>query len=184
MLLQGNPFCRRHARICIAISGGEFQQNQALPDLENRSPSLADYVGDVLEPKVLDLLLRLRRPGSNDQVTAEPLRAYHPNSPATGSRRWDRTWKLFDHTGIITRVSVEVDETRDPEVALRVGSHLVATGVPPWIERRRQGLPSLSAEEDARSRAAFYSSLWDPAVPRVLGEVRDMARQAPGYPVS
>jgi hypothetical protein len=177
-VLEGRAFCRRHARIIASASAGEFQMGQALPDIDNRSPSLADYVGDALESRILELLQSLCRPGTNDQVAAEPLRAVHPTNG--GARRWDRSWKMFDHTGVIVQVAVEVDESRDPEVAVKVGRNLVGQGVPPWIARRRQGLPPPLPPQDAAERERFYASLWEAAPPRVIAEV-EQSRSAVGY---
>jgi len=168
VIVGSRPYCRRHARITAAAASGEFQAVPLLPDLDNRSPSLADYVGDALEPRVLEILNRLRRPGSNDQVVAEPLGVVHPTS---GGRRWDRTWKLYDHTGVHAKVSVEVEESRDPEVSVRVGTHVVSRGVPPWIERRRQGLAPLGVPADNDLRERFYSALWRPVLPALLAEL-------------
>jgi hypothetical protein len=177
VVVEGRVFCRRHARLVAAV-GGQFQMAQALPDLDNRSPSLADYVGDALEPRVLELLWGLCRPGSNDQVAAEPLRVVHPM--AGGTRHWDRTWKIFDHTGVIVQVAVEVHEGHDPEVDIKVGRTLVGRAIPPWIDRRRQGLPPLSPDEDAAERRRFYDGLWEGAPPRILFEV-EQSRNVMGY---
>ena len=183
MLVHGRPACRRHARMLAAVLADEFQSDRALPDLENRSPSLADYVGDALEPRVLALLENLRRPGSNDQVAAEPLHIYHPiaHPTAAGSRWWERTWKLFDHTGVLVKVSVEVDESRDIEVWVRVGRNLISHAVPPWIERRILGLPPLSGEEDRAARERFYVALWEPAVQPILTELGESLGSPHGY---
>jgi len=178
LVVEGRVFCRRHARLFAAV-GGEFQMVQALPDLDNRSPSLADYVGDVLEPRVLELLWGLCRPGTNDQVAAEPLRVVHPT--AGGARRWVRTWKMFDHTGVIVQVGVEVDEGRDPEVDIKVGRNLVGQAIPPWIDRRRQGLPALPPDEDAAERQRFYDGLWAGAPPQIIAEV-EQSRNVLRYP--
>jgi hypothetical protein len=178
LLVDGRAFCRRHARLITAASADEFQMGQALPDLDNRSPSLADYVGDALEPRVLQLLESLCRPGTNDQVTAEPLRVVHPTSG--GARRWVRGWKLFDHTGITVQVAVEADESRDPEVCVKVGRSQVGQGVPPWIVRRRQVVPPLPPAEDAAERERFYASLWEAGPARVFTEV-ELSRSAVGY---
>jgi hypothetical protein len=177
-LVEARPYCRRHARLVTSVMAGEFQMMQALPDLDNRSPSLADYIGDALEPRVLELLWGLCRPGTNDQVASEPLRVVHPIGG--GAPRWDRSWKIFDHTGVIVQVTVEVDEGRDPEVDVKVGRHVVGQGVPPWIERHRQALPSLDPAQDAREREAFYAAIWAGAPPRIITEV-EQSRELPGY---
>jgi len=176
--LEGRAFCRRHARLFTSAGAGEFQMGQALPDLDNRSPSLADFVGDALEPRVLQFLWSLCRPGTNDQVGSEPLRVVHPTGG--GARRWDRTWKIYDHTGVIVQVTVEADEGRDPEVDLKVGRNTVGKGVPPWIARRRQGLPALGAAADAEDREHFYASLWQAAPAQIVLEV-EQSRNAIGY---
>ncbi len=172
-------YCRRHCRISATCADDEFQTAQSLPDLDNRSPSLADYVGAVLEPRVLELLNQLRRPGTGDMVSAEPVHAIHPT--AGGARRWDRTWKLYDHTGVHANVSVEVDESCDPEVWVRVGRNVVAQGVPPWIERRQHGLPPLTGAEDAEARERFYNALWAPVAGRILAELEGNRDLTPHY---
>jgi hypothetical protein len=179
VVIEGRAFCRRHARLYASAATGEFQMGQALPDLDNRSPSLADYVGDALEPRVLELLWGLCRPGTNDQVAAEPLHVVHPSTG--GARRWDRSWKMYDHTGVIVQVAVEVDESRDPEVDVKVGRNLVGRGIPPWIERRRRGIAPLSPAADAAEREGFYASIWAGAPPRVIVEV-EQSRNVLGYP--
>jgi hypothetical protein len=176
--MEGRAFCRRHARLYASAGAGEFQMGQSLPDLDNRSPSLADYVGDALEPRVLQFLWSLCRPGTNDQVGSEPLQVVHP--AGGGSRRWDRTWKIYDHTGVIVQVTVEADETRDPEVDVKVGTNTVGQGVPPWIARRRQGLLPLGAAADAEERVLFYASLWQAAPAQIVLEVAQ-SRSAIGY---
>ena len=176
--MEGRAFCRRHARSFGATGGGEFQIGQALPDLDNRSPSLADYIGDALEPRVLQFLWSLCRPGTNDQVGSEPLRVVHPTGG--GSRRWDRTWKIYDHTGVIVQVMVEADESRDPAVDLKVGRNTVGEAVPPWIARRRQGLPALAPGADAEERECFYAALWQAAPTQIILEV-EQSRSAIGY---
>ena len=179
VVVGARAFCRRHSRISLTGPGDEFQTEQALPDLDNRSPSLADYVGDALEPRIRELLSQLCRPGTGDTVSAEPVHVIHPTTG--GARRWDRTWKLYDHTGVHANISVEVDESRDPEVWVRVGRNVVSQAVPPWIERRRHALPPLSGAEDAEARQQFYDALWEPVAPRILAELDSNRDLAPRY---
>ena len=79
---------------------------------------------------------------------------------------------MFDHTGVIVQVAVEVDESRDPEVDIKVGRGLVAQGMPPWIARRRQRMAPLPPAEDAAERESFYAALWEDAPARIIEEVR------------
>ena len=160
------------------LSAAEFQMAQALPDLDNRSPSLADYVGDVLEPRVLELLWGLCRPGTNDQVAAEPLRVVHPMAGG-GARRWDRTWKIYDHTGVIVQVAVEVHEGRDPEVDIKVGRTLVGRGVPPGSTAAVRGCPRCPRARMPPSVSASTTRLWEGAPAQIMAEVeqsRNMVR--------
>lgn len=168
VVLNGAPFCRRHGRLSSGVD--EFQTETLRPDINNRSPSLVDFVADALEPRVVAQLQSLCRPGSNDQVAEERLRWVRPQGG--GARRWDRGWKVYDHTGVIVKVTIEVDEGSDPEVGVRVGLITVAQAIPPWIDRRRRGLPALPADEDARVRESFYSGLWMAALPYIEEEVR------------
>lgn len=179
VLMTAHVLCRRHSRLFAVAAGDEFQPNQAFPDLDNRSPSLADFIGDALEPRVLELLRGLCRPGSNEQVAAESLQVIHP--AGGGARRWDRTWKLYDHTGVMVKVAVEVDESRDPEVDVKVGRHVVGRGVPPWIARRHEGLPATAPSEDAIERERFYAMLLADVAPQVIAEV-EQSRSPLGYP--
>jgi hypothetical protein len=180
VIVNGRALCRRHARTLTATSGNtEFNTDSPIPDLDNRSPSLADYVGDALEPRVVALLEGLCRPGSNDRVGAEPVRPVHP--AGGGARYWGRTWKLYDHTGVQTSISVEVDEEHDPEVWVRVGGNVVAQGIPPWIDRRRNGLPELSDAEDAEARERFYAALWEAVTQRVTMDLESARSFDPGY---
>ena len=177
VVMAGRAFCRRHARIFGAVGGGEFQMGQALPDLDNRSPSLADYVGDALEPRVLQFLWSLCRPGTNDQVASEPLRVVHPTGG--GSRRWDRTWKIYDHTGVIVQVTVEADRVATRRSTSRSGGT-------PSARRSRPGSPAdsrvspLAAGADAEERERFYASLWQAAPAQIVLEV-EQSRSAIGY---
>ncbi len=179
VVVGARAYCRRHCRISATSPDDEFQTAQSLPDLDNRSPSLADHVGGVLEPRILALLNQLRRPGTGDMVSAEPVHVIHPTTG--GARRWDRTWKLYDHTGVHANISVEVDESCDPEVWVRVGRNVVSQGVPPWIERRQHGLPPLSGAEDAEAREHFYNALWEPVARRILAELEGNRDLTPRY---
>jgi hypothetical protein len=170
VMVDGRSFCRRHAHTLTATaSNTEFDTDSPVPDLDNRSPSLANYVGDALQPRIITLLESLRRPRSHDQVAGEPVRAFHPSGG--GARHWVRTWKLYDHTGVHVSISVEVEEEHDPEVWVRVGRNIVSQAVPPWIDRRRQGLPELGEADDAAAREQFYAGLWEPVAERVTADL-------------
>lgn len=167
-MMNGAPYCRRHARLHGAIPAGSFLADRGLPDVDNRAPSLVNWIGDALDPSLMALLESLRRPGTADEVGTEPV---HHVRPADGRLRWDRAWKLFDHTGILAKVTVEIEEARDPEVDVRVGRQLVVSTVPPWIARRRRGEPALDEAADHAEREQFYRDIYEKIVPLVVSEV-------------
>jgi hypothetical protein len=77
-------------------------------------------------------------------------------------------------------VTVEADESRDPEVDLKVGRNTVVQAIPPWIARRLQGLPALAVDADAQERELFYNALWQAAPGQIVLEVQQ-SRSALGY---
>ena len=89
-------------------------------------------------------------------VVTDPVRLIL--TPGGHTRRWAKTWKLADHRGVINRVSVEVDESEDPQVAARVDMELIGSGVPPWIEHRLRG-ETVDATTAERERRGFAGSM-------------------------
>lgn len=166
-LSTGRPLCRRHTRQ-VHLCGDEFSTGRCQPDLDNRAPSLADYVGDRVEVELLNALERLSAPSRGEAVVAEPLRMARL---ADGGRRWERNWKIYDHTGVILRVAVGVDERADPVVEVRVDNNLVGHGIPPWISRRAQTAPELTDQEDEARRRDFYELLIASAWPAMLTDL-------------
>jgi hypothetical protein len=69
--------------------------------------------------------------------------------------RWERSWRLVDHTGVIVKITCVVTDDDDAVVRVRVGSDEVVRAVPPWIERRRRGLQT-TEEVDSSQRRIFY----------------------------
>jgi len=134
-----------------AVAGGDFVEG--LPDVDNRAPSLVGWVSAELDQSVRLALLRLATPST--RLVVDPVRL--AVSPALG-RRWQRSWKLVDHSGVLNRVTIEVDESDDADVRARVDHKMIGHSVPPWIERRRQGL-DVTAEVDAEQRRGFRDAL-------------------------
>lgn len=148
----GIVYCRRHAGTIAAI--GYFEHPTGLPDLDNRSPSLVNWVARDLDAFVAATLVQSAGPG--ETFVREPVVSTHVDR--SGFRRYERAWKLVDHTGLRLAVAVFVAAEDDVTVRVRVGPGVVAEGVPPWIERRSQGL-EVSAEVDRTQRALFYGFL-------------------------
>lgn len=140
-------YCRRHASTVEALEGNEAVAG--MPDLDNRAPSLAGWMGRELDRPVRDLLTRMAPVGAT--VVTDPVRLIL--TPGGSTRRWAKTWKLVDHASVVNRVAVEVDEGDDTQVSARVDSELIGRGVPPWIERRAAGLrPSAAVDGSERRR--------------------------------
>jgi len=94
----------------------------------------------------------------------------------SGGRRWSQGWKLFDNTGPLLRIGVEVDEKRDPECGVRLNSRVVLRFVPPWIRERSAAAP-FPAEEEAERRRVFFETLMEQHVrPAVVAEERWVRR--------
>jgi hypothetical protein len=101
-------------------------------------------------------VLRQVSPHGGAVLVADPVRALPARDRAM--RRWQRAWKLVDHSGALKSVAIEVDESDDSVVMAHVDTELIGQGVPPWIERRRQGV-SVSALVDAEQRRAFSDAI-------------------------
>jgi hypothetical protein len=151
VMAMGRSYCRRHASTVEAVAGGDFVEG--LPDIDNRAPSLVGWVSGELDQSVRLALLRLATPASH--LVVDPVRLIPV--PVAG-RRWQRSWKLVDHQGILNRVTIEVDESDDSDVRARVDMKMIGHGVPPWIERRRQGV-EVTAEVDQEQRRAFREGM-------------------------
>lgn len=155
MVVDGKHLCRRHARLVRALRPEELRGEIAPPDVGNRSPALVAYVGEQLDSRIRGLLEEMRRPERGETVSAEPLMLV-TLPPAI--RRWNLSWTLYDNTGMTLRVGIDVEEGQDTELALRVNSRVIARCVPPWILRRKAGLP-LTGADDPADREAFYDGL-------------------------
>lgn len=152
-IVGGVVYCRRHAGVIRALSG---QSQAVMPDLENRAPSLVNWVGRDVEQVIQDIVTGYRAELGTDQLIADPVHLVFLGPER--ARVWERSWKLVDHTGWSLRVALEVDELRDTEVAVRVGRNVVARMTPPWIVARMRG-EVLAPEVDAAHRADFYRGI-------------------------
>ncbi len=159
----GIVYCRRHAGTIAAI--GYFEHPAGMPDIDNRAPSLVNWVARDLDPFLAATLVQVAGPG--ETFVREPV--VSTLTDRGGARRYERAWKLVDHTGVRLTVAVFVYGEDDVTVRVRVGSTVVAEGVPPWIERRRRGM-EVSAEVDRTQRALFYGFLQKHLLAAVRGQ--------------
>jgi hypothetical protein len=151
-MVGGTVYCRRHAGVVGALSHGEG----SMPDLENRAPSLVNWVSRDLEDVIQEIVNGYRAELGSDRLIADPVRLNFVGPERL--RIWERSWKLVAHTGWSLRVGLEVDEASDTEVAVRVGRNIVSRTTPPWIAARMRG-EQVPAEVDAEQRREFYRSL-------------------------
>lgn len=139
----GVIYCRRHAGTITAL--GATSRDGPLPDLDNRGPSLVNWIAEDISAGVAELLERVARVGETVQTDTKVTAIFDQNR----HKRWERSWKLIENTGVSLKVGVEVsDDTDDALIDARVGSYIVARGVPPWVARRRAGLDVDGAADD------------------------------------
>jgi hypothetical protein len=147
-------YCRRHASTLDATAAPDGYPRVA-PRLHERGPSLVNWVASDLDADIRDLLTRHSR--HTESVVADGqvcLVRYHNRH-----ERWERSWRIVDHTGLVLKVTIWVDNSGDEAVIhVRVGDLLVAETVPPWIADRRTGETTSGAIDIARRRG-FYESL-------------------------
>jgi hypothetical protein len=153
VVLHGITYCRRHAGTVQAIDAPAGHAN-GVPDLDDRAPSLVNWIANDLDRDVRRLLAQAARPGEDVitdgfvQLTRDKVR----------KARWERSWRIVDHTGLVLKIGIYIDEGDDSLVHVRVGDRLVAEGVPPWITDRQDGDESTPTVEISR-RQQFHASL-------------------------
>ena len=140
-------YCRRHAGIINAL--GPDHASVPLPDLDNRAPSLANWVGRDLDAPIRDLLER-EYPGQTLHVTAVV------SGGSWRERVWSRSWKLISEAGIDLWVNISVAEADDSVVRLGLEGRIIAELSPPWIEARRHGV-TVDRHTDTEARRRFYT---------------------------
>jgi hypothetical protein len=151
-------YCRRHAGVMRAL--GPDHSSLALPDLENRAPSLANWVGRELDDPIRQML-ETHFPGREINVTAIV------NTGGTRDRTWGRSWKVISETGVDSSISISVPQANDAVVRVIYDGTVMSELTPPWIAARRDGLsPVPQADADARRR--FYATILDQLLAAVL----------------
>ena len=142
-------YCRRHAGIIQAL--GANYATLTLPDLENRAPSLANWVGRDLDGPIRDLLEK-HYPGHEMNVTTVV------NGGGLRDRTWGRAWKLISETGVDLSIAVSVPQADDSVVRVIYEGRVLVELTPPWIEARRDG-HILDPEADSEARHRFYARI-------------------------
>jgi hypothetical protein len=152
-VINGAVYCRRHANTVRAL-GDNGRDRRGLPDVDNRGPSLVNWIAREIDDQVRGLLGTVAHGDERVLVDTDVALAYdHHRRP-----RWERSWKLVETTGLVLKVAIHVDERDDALVTVRVGHEMVAQGVPPWIARRHTG-EDIDPELDRLRRELFYRFL-------------------------
>jgi hypothetical protein len=154
--MDGQVLCRRHAGIVSALPK-DNPTSAPLPDLENRAPSLVSWIARELDADIRVALLDRVASPTGAQLIADPVFLIFVGSERT--RAWERAWKLATHTGTALRVALQVEETADTEIGVKIGSNVIAKETPPWILQRPEG-SVLPPEEDSRLRQEFNAHLF------------------------
>jgi hypothetical protein len=149
-LAFGAIYCRRHAGIINAL--GPDHASLPLPDLENRAPSLANWIGRDLNGPIRDLLAT-HFPGHPLNVSGVV------NGGGLRDRTWGRSWKLISATGVDLSISVNVPEAQDSVVRVIYEGRLLLELMPPWIEARTRVAGPLDPHADYEARCDFYSRI-------------------------
>jgi hypothetical protein len=130
---------------------GELARNQnGLPDINNRAPALTNWIARDLDKDIRTMLARTLRPGES-VITDDDVRLAHDH---WREARWERSWRIVEHTGPVPAVTVHVSEDDESRVHVRVGTEMVADIVPRWIARRSQGV-EVAAAIDISQRQLF-----------------------------
>jgi len=123
-----------------------------LPDLDNRAPSLVQFVGEAVSERMAEAIHEAWPEDLQLGVSPVKLSYLGPER----RRSWSRKWTIYSHRGNEVAVTLVVAEDRDDVVLVRVDSDTVAELVPPWITHR-------STAGDPTVREAFYAAIVDAA---------------------
>jgi hypothetical protein len=139
-------YCRRHAGIIEAVGADHAQV--PLPDLDNRAPSLANWVGRDLDAAIRTLL-ETAFPGQTMNVSGMV------SAGLPRDRSWGRSWKVISPLGIDCSVGVSVREADDRVIHVAYDGKEILAVTPPWIEARPQG-EGADVVTDQERRSRFY----------------------------
>lgn len=167
LAIDDRVYCRRHSGVVRAITKNTLELFE-LPDMDNRAASLCEWVASDLDPLLRALLMELRSGHESESVSSLPMRLVIQRQPP--ARAWVRSWTLSDHTGVIRKLGIQVDESSDVEVIGSVDGNEVVRLVPPWISQRIPGFDDVTDEE---RRADFRAAL--------IGPMAERARSVPSY---
>jgi hypothetical protein len=151
--VNGTRYCRRHAGTLQALDTTSGRPI-TVPDVSDRAASLVNWIARDLHASIRSSLATAARPG--ETVVADDY--VHLVRDQTREARWERGWRIVDHTGLVLKVTLFVNDSDDSVVYIRLGEVIIASGTPPWIANRSQGVaPETSI--DVAQRQTFYESI-------------------------
>ena len=168
-VISGVPYCRRHASTVRAIGPLATDPN-GRPDLNDRTPSLVNWISRELDTHIRAQLEAAAVDG--ETVVADD--SVHLSRDYNRNLRWERSWRLVEHTGLVLKIVISVSEENDALVRINVGSEMVADGIPPWIARRRMG-EDVDVAIDVAQRQLFYQYMQE-SIARAVTEFRGSNR--------
>jgi hypothetical protein len=115
---------------------------------------LVNWIARDIDASISGMLAHAARAG--ESVVADG--SVHLVRDHTREARWERGWRLLDHTGVVLKVTLFVNESDDSVVYIRVGEVIIASGTPPWIANRSQGFIA-ETSIDVAQRHSFYQSI-------------------------
>jgi hypothetical protein len=125
-----------------------------VPDVSDRAASLVNWIARDLDGSIRASLAHAARAG--ESVVADDY--VHLVRDQTREARWERGWRLVDHTGLVLKVTLFVNDSSDSLVYIRLGEVIIASGTPPWIANRSAGVGP-EASIDLAQRQTFYQSI-------------------------
>ena len=153
VVVNGIRYCRRHAGTLQALDTRSGQP-VTVPDVSDRAASLVNWIARDLDASIRASLAHAARTG--ESVVADDF--VHLVRDQTRDARWERGWRIVDHTGLVLKVTLFVNDSDDSVVYIRLGEVIIASGTPPWIANRSQGIaPETSV--DVAQRHVFYQSI-------------------------
>ncbi|MDX6338740.1 MAG: hypothetical protein QOG05_6080 [Streptosporangiaceae bacterium] len=169
-IVFGKVLCRRHARIVTAV--GPMWHSRVLPDLENRAPSLANWVCSQLDGPIRALLAR--NFGSQTlSVSAVGI------GVSRRDRMWGTAWKVVSPQGIDLSINAIVSEADPNTVLVMYDGLLFRELAAPWIEAHQTG-SALDSVTDVAAQQRFVAGILEDLEVAVLNTKRTPWRPAAG----
>jgi hypothetical protein len=145
-------YCRRHASVIAALLALP-EDDREVPDLDNRAPSLLEYMARRLHSAAVQMLQARGAGSPGSSIMVDAMHMHLAGTPRL--RGWEHRWRLLDHTGPLATVGIRIDEETDHLVQVKVDGAVVHSAEPPWIAARAAG----SDADDAVHRQAYDQEL-------------------------